>query len=169
MLLEGFRLWGKTTLLYIYVSVLLALWSTVFAMPASYTAAALYMAGTISEDTMLLLMTGYMSLVMFIFSYRYRMAWFVLLDGPEKSIRGIIAETKAINRTHRGQLFLLDVSFVPWCLLCCLTCGVLFIWKLPYITATYAHAYHHMLEDYGVRQQRLEEILAEQQERFRQM
>ena len=92
----------------------------------------------------------------------------VLLDGPEKSVRQIISEAKAINQTHRWQLFVLDLSFLPWLLLCSLTCGVLLIWKLPYLAATYAHAYRHMLDDYAIRQRRMEELLAEQQERFRQ-
>ena len=72
----------------------------------------------------------------------------------------------AINTPRRGELVLMDLSFVPWALLCTLTCGVLLIWKLPYMVCTYAHAYRYMLEDYGVRQQRMEQLLAEQRERF---
>ncbi|MBQ9270164.1 MAG: DUF975 family protein [Oscillospiraceae bacterium] len=168
VLLDGFRIWQKPVLLYLYISVLQALWSIVFSMPASYVLTALFLSDAISESVMLTLLMGYVSLVMFIVSYRYRMAWFVLLDGPEKSIRQIIGEAKAINQTHRWQLFVLDLSFLPWLLLCGLTCGVLLIWKLPYIAATYAHVYRHMLDDYAIRQQRMEELLAEQQERFRQ-
>lgn len=168
ILLEGFRVWGRAVLLYLYISVILGLWAAILSMPPSYVLAGLYMSGSVSEDMMFLLMSGYMALVMLILSYRYRMAYFILLDSPEKSIRQIITEAKAITQTHRWQLFLLDLSFVPWLLLCVLTCGVLLIWKLPYLAATYAHAYRHMLDDYAIRQRRMEELLAEQQERFRQ-
>ena len=168
VLLEGFRLWGRVVLLHLYTALLRSLWAIIFSMPVSYVLSALFLAGTISEDLMFPIMMVYAGLVMFIVSYRYRMAWRVMLDAPEKPIRQVVNEAKAINMTHRGQLFLMDLSFVPWGLLCVLTCGVLLIWKLPYVVCTYSHAYRYMLEDYGIRQQRMEQLLAEQQERFRQ-
>jgi uncharacterized membrane protein len=166
VLLEGSHIWGKTILLYLMTSVLLSLWASVFAMPFSYALMMLYMAETISYDTYLALLMGYMAVVMFIVSYRYRMAWFVLLDQPDLSARQILNQAKAINKVHRWQLFLLDLSFLPWLLLCIVTCGILLIWKLPYITATYAHAYNYMLEDYAQRQKRMEQILEEQKRRL---
>ena len=168
VLLDGFRIWGRVILLHVYTSLLKAVWAMVFSLPVSYVLTALFMAETIPESMMFTLLMGYVSLVMLIVSYRYRMAWRVMLDAPEKTIRQIVSEAKAINTTHRGQLFLMDLSFVPWALLCAVTCGVLLIWKLPYIVCTYAHGYRYMLEDYGIRQQRLEQLLAEQRERFRQ-
>ncbi len=168
VLLEGFRLWGRVVLLHLYTALLRSLWAIIFSMPVSYVLSALFLAGTISEDLMFPIMMVYAGLVMFIVAYRYRMAWRVMLDAPEKPIRQVVNEAKAINMTHRGQLFLMDLSFVPWGLLCILTCGVLLIWKLPYVVCTYSHAYRYMLEDYGIRQQRMEQLLAEQQERFRQ-
>ncbi len=168
VLLEGSRLWGRVVLLHLYTALLRSLWAIIFSMPVSYVLSALFLAGTISEDLMFPIMMVYAGLVMFIVSYRYRMAWRVMLDAPEKPIRQVVNEAKAINMTHRGQLFLMDLSFVPWGLLCVLTCGVLLIWKLPYVVCTYSHAYRYMLEDYGIRQQRMEQLLAEQQERFRQ-
>ena len=95
-------------------------------------------------------------------TYRYRMAQYVLLDNPQLSIRQVLARTKAINKVHRWELFLLDLSFVPWYLLCLLTLGILFIWKLPYLSATYAHAYNYMVEDFTQRQARLQAILDQQ-------
>jgi uncharacterized membrane protein len=44
------------------------------------------------------------------------------------------------------QLFLLDLSFLPWLVLCACTGGILLIWKLPYIVTTYAHAYATLQE-----------------------
>lgn len=164
VLLSGFSLWGKGILLYLLVSVLLALWSSLFAMPVSYLLVMLLAAGTIGEDLVYGLLLAYIALIMFIVSYRYRMAWFVLLDDPELSARQVLHQAKAINKVHRWRLFLLDLSFLPWLLLCAVTCGILLIWKLPYITATYAHAYNWMLEDYARRQKRLEELIAQQRQ-----
>lgn len=162
VLLSGIFFWGKAILLYLLTSVLLSLWSSLFAMPVSYLLAMLYAAGTIGEEQVYGLLMAFIALVMCIVSYRYRMAWFVFLDNPELSTRQILRQAQAINKVHRWQLFLLDLSFVPWILLCIVTCGILLIWKLPYITATYAHAYNWMLEDYARRQKRLEELLAQQ-------
>ncbi len=169
VLWSGFSLWTKAILLYLYTSVLLSLWASVFSIPVTYVLAALYAAGTIGEELLYGLMFLYMGIVMFVVSYRYRMAWYVLLDNPELSVRQIISRAKAINQVHRWQLFLLDLSFLPWMLLCVLTCGILLVWKLPYITATYAHAYNWMLEDYARRQKRLEELLEQQRLRQRPM
>ena len=162
ILLEGFTLWGKTLLLYIAVSLLMSLWATAFSIPVSYVLAALDMSGVISDAMMIYLLLGYMSVIMLVVSYRYRMAQYVLLDNPQLSIRQVLARTKAINKVHRWELFLLDLSFVPWYLLCLLTLGILFIWKLPYLSATYAHAYNYMVEDFTQRQARLQAILDQQ-------
>ena len=166
VLLDGLQMWGKTILLHLMISVLLSLWSSLFAMPVSYVLAVFYAAEEISFNLYLTILMIYLSVVMVILSYRYRMAWFVLLDYPELSIRQVILQTKAMNKVHRFKLFLLDLSFLPWLLLCALTCGILLIWKLPYITATYAHAYNYMLEDFSIRQKRLEELLEQQRNRL---
>lgn len=168
VLTEGFQIWGKCVLLYLMISLLLSLWSSIFSMPISYLLSALFLAGSIGEDAMFWGLLGYMALVMLIVSYRYRTAWFVLMDHPELSVRQVLNQAKAINRIHRWKLFLLDLSFLPWLLLGVLTLGILFIWKLPYITATYAHAYNFMLEDYAKRQQHLQELLEAQRSRMEQ-
>lgn len=168
VLMDGFRLWGRAVLLYLMTSVMLSLWASVFSLPVSYLFSALYMSGTIDEAAVFQLLLGYTALIMFIFSYRYRMAWFILLDQPELPTRQVLYQAKSINRVHRGRLFLMDLSFLPWLLLSVLTCGILLIWKLPYITATYAHAYNYMLKDYAVRQKRLQELLEQQRTRLEQ-
>jgi uncharacterized membrane protein len=166
VLLAGGAIWGKTILLYLMTSVLLSLWASAFSIPVSYILAMLYMGEAIGYETYVALLMGYMAVVMFVVSYRYRMAWFVLMDQPELSARQALNQAKALNKAHRWQLFRLDLSFLPWLLLCAATCGILLIWKLPYITATYAHAYNFMLEDYAQRQRRMEEILEEQKRRL---
>lgn len=162
VLLDGFSIWGKVLLLYVVTSLLMSLWATAFSIPVSYALVALNMAGMLSDRGMLYLLLGYMGAVMLVVSYRYRMSDYVLLDDPGLSVRQVLLRTKAINGTHRWELFLLDVSFIPWILLCLLTLGILAVWKLPYITATYAHCYNYMVEDFNQRQARLQELLNQQ-------
>ena len=171
-LLDGFRLWSRTILLYLYTSVLLSLWATLLSMPVSYLLSALYLTGAVNEEQLMMLLLICVSLVMFLMSYRYRMAWFLFLDDPAQPIAQVITRAKLLTKTHRFQLFLLDLSFLPWFLLCLLTCGVLLIWKMPYFAATYAHAYQRLLEDADRRQKHMEEVLEQQrqwleQNRFR--
>ena len=165
-LLDGFRIWGRGLMLYVYISLLLALWGSLLSIPASYVLVALYQAGVLNEMGMANVMMVIVAVVMAIWSYRYRMAYFLLLEDPEKPVRQILNEAKAINQTHRWHLFLLDMSFVPWLLLCVLTCGILLIWKLPYIITTYAHTYRFLQEDYREKQIRLEAMLEEQRRRW---
>ena len=87
----------------------------------------------------------------FIVSYRYRMSIYLLMEHPELSAFQAIRVSVKITRGHRLQLFLLDLSFLPWYLLCILTCGILFIWKLPWIRATEVAACHSLIADYELR------------------
>lgn len=78
-------------------------------------------------------------------AYRYRMAPFVLMDNPQLTAREALNISKRITQGHKMDLFLLDLSFIGWHLLCAMTLGILYIWKLPYIETTYAHAYNWMV------------------------
>ena len=40
------------------------------------------------------------------------------------------------DRRYKGDLFLLDLTFIGWNLLCSLTLGILSIWIAPYIIQT---------------------------------
>ena len=168
-LLAGFRLWSRATLLYVYVSVLVGLLASLVSMPLSYLLSALWMSELISEQTLFYLLMGYTLLAMLVISYRYRMVYFLLLDEPEMPVRRLAAKAVQLGRTRRVSLFLLDVSFLPWILLCLATCGILFLWKLPYITATYAHAYGFLSGDLRQRQRRMEELLEDQRRRMEEM
>ncbi len=146
-LLRGVQLWSRVILLELFISLLTALWSCLGMIPVSYLL--LLVAEGMSEEMLETALLGAVFLVMAVVSYRYRMAWFVLLDHPELSIRQIVTETRTINRGHRLWLFVTDLSFLPWMLLSVVTCGILLLWKLPYMVRTYAHAYQAMAADYG--------------------
>ena len=87
--------------------------------------------------------------------YRYRMAYFLLMEYPKLTARQALKLSVTITKGHRWKLFVLDLSFVPWVLLCSLTLGILLIWKQPYMQATYARAYRFMMDDYGKRREDL--------------
>lgn len=68
--------------------------------------------------------------------YRYRFALYNLCENPEISASEALRMSKAQTRGYKWQLFVLDLSFLGWSLLCALTLGILTIWILPYIQQT---------------------------------
>jgi len=75
-------------------------------------------------------------------SYRYRLAYYIMLDDPDKGALQCIRESKALMDGHKMELFMLDLSFIGWQLLISITFGLVGIWKLAYIEATYAQFYN---------------------------
>ena len=45
---------------------------------------------------------------------------------------------------HKGELFVLGLSFIPWILLGCITLGIAFFWVGPYMCLTYANFYEEL-------------------------
>ncbi len=75
-------------------------------------------------------------------AYSYRQAYYILFDHPDYGILDCIRESKRMMRGNKGELFVLDLSFIGWHIVCALTLGILYIWKLPYIEVTYAGFYN---------------------------
>ena len=94
-------------------------------------------------------------------SYRYWGATFILLDHPDDTVRECIRAATEMTRGHRMELFLLDLSLLPWNLLCILTAGILYIWKMPYIAAVYAGAYEELDRQYQQKKELARELRQE--------
>lgn len=78
-------------------------------------------------------------------SYAYSMAPYVLADNPTFTAREALRESKRITQGHKGQLFVLELSFFGWMLLACIPIVgtiVLLVYVIPYMSATYANAYN---------------------------
>ena len=83
-IMDGFLFFGKIILLSVTTSILIFLWS------------------------MLLFFPGIVA------SYRYRQAYYILLDAPEKGVLQCIRESKHLMAGNKLDLFLLDLSFIGW-------------------------------------------------------
>lgn len=77
-------------------------------------------------------------------AYKYAMAPFILLESPGMSANEAIAASKEMMYGHKGELFLLDLSFIGWNLLSALTLGIGSLWVNPYINAAYAAFYREL-------------------------
>ena len=103
---DGFLFVGKIILLSIVQYIFIFLWSLLFIIPG------------------------------IIAGYRYRFALYNLCENPEMGVMEAINMSKAQTRGHKWELFVLDLSWIGWNILCALTLGILSIWIAPYIQQT---------------------------------
>ncbi len=105
-LFDGFTFVGKIIILQIMVFIFTFLWSLLLFFPGIIAA------------------------------YRYRFALYNLCENPQLSPSEALNMSKAQTRGYKWQLFVLDLSFLGWNILCALTLGILSIWIMPYIQQT---------------------------------
>lgn len=74
-------------------------------------------------------------------SYRYALAPYLMAQNPGLGVMEAISQSKQMMTGHKGRLFLLELSFIGWVLLCFLTAGIGFLWLFPYINASEAAFY----------------------------
>ncbi len=76
----------------------------------------------------------------------YSMTFFIQNDHPEMSGTQAITASRKMMNGHKLELFVLELSFIGWILLSCLTFGILLIVYVgPYMEATMA-AYYEKLK-----------------------
>lgn len=113
-LFKGFHYFGKALWLSILIFVFIFLWALL-----------LYIPGIIK-------------------SYSYSMAYNILAEHPEMTAREALRESKAIMHGHKGELFVLYLSFIPWILLCVVTLGIGMIYVVPYVETTITNFYQQI-------------------------
>lgn len=64
--------------------------------------------------------------------YAICMSMYILVRETDKTAVGAIKKSWAMTKGHKGRLFVFDLSFIGWGILCCLTFGILLIWVAPY-------------------------------------
>ena len=77
----------------------------------------------------------------------YSMTPFIMADHPEMSASEAIKASKELMDGHKGDLFILGLTFIGWELLNVLTLGIGSLWLNPYINASYAAFYRQILNE----------------------
>lgn len=72
---------------------------------------------------------------------RYSQAFFILAENPDKSIRECVNESKELMSGRLWEYFVLQLSFILWILLTCVTCGLAGLYVQPYKQITNAGYY----------------------------
>ena len=107
------KLCGNGILLYLLISIFTFLWSLLLVIPG------------------------------IIKSLSYSMAPYILLENEYyMTPMDAIKESQRIMDGHKMELFLLELSFIGWCLLGILTFGLIMFYVEPYINMTFVNFYN---------------------------
>ena len=68
--------------------------------------------------------------------YRFYMAKYIMAENPDVGVMEAIRQSKQMMKGYKGKLFVLELSFIGWALLCGLTLGIGLLWLQPYIRTT---------------------------------
>ena len=82
-------------------------------------------------------------------SYSYSMTNFILKDYPELSYNRAIEKSMDMMEGRKMKLFLMDLSFIGWAILCLLTLGIGFLFLVPYVQSSHAAFYEDMRKELG--------------------
>ena len=79
----------------------------------------------------------------------YSQVYYILCDHPEYTGREAIDASQEMMRGHKGELFVLQLSFIGWFLLSSLTFGLLLFYVVPYYQSTMTEYYRYLKESQG--------------------
>ncbi len=75
---------------------------------------------------------------------------YILDENPELGASEAIHRSRMMMKNHKFDLFWLYLSFIGWFLLCCITCGIGFLWLTPYFNTAKASFYEEVKADYAL-------------------
>ena len=111
---KGLEAWWKAIRARIWYTLWVCLWSFVFIIPGIVKAIA------------------------------YSQMFFILADHPKVGVTKAMKISKIMTDGYKADLFILNLSFIGWNLLCLLTCGIGYLWLIPYYSLTMANAYRDL-------------------------
>ena len=82
-------------------------------------------------------------------SYSYAMTSFILKDEPEMKNNAAIEKSMAMMEGNKMKLFMLDLSFIGWAILCIFTFGIGFLFLQPYVAISRAAFYEDLKAQQG--------------------
>lgn len=81
-------------------------------------------------------------------SMSYALTSYILHDHPELQYNAAIERSMSMMEGNKMRLFLLYLSFLGWGILALFTCGIGYLWLIPYIQASNAAFYEDVRADY---------------------
>ena len=115
--LEGLNNWARATLAILWTFLWLFLWSLLLIIPG------------------------------IVKSLAYSQIYYIIAEYKEVSVTKALKISMTITKGHKGDIFVMYLTFIGWDLLCFITFGLALLWIQPYKTMTYTNAYHAMLKE----------------------
>lgn len=85
-----------------------------------------------------------------IMSYAYSACYYIKQACPEMDALDCLNKSKEIMKGHKWELFVLELSFIGWGILCIFTFGIGYFWLAPYINVTKANYFVDLLRKEGI-------------------
>lgn len=96
------------------------------------------------------------SIIITILSLAYSQMYFIAYDNPDMSCKDIVKKSAELMKGHKGQLFILELSFFGWIFLSVLSMGIGFIWLYPYMMFATMHFYDEISNVEKAEQEKVE-------------
>lgn len=109
--LAGFNNFIESIIAFLLILVYTALWSLLFVIPGIVAALS------------------------------YSQTFFIMADDKKIKAVDAMKKSREMMNGYKGKLFRLGFRFTGWFLLSVLTCGIGFLWLMPYIQVTFANFY----------------------------
>lgn len=77
-------------------------------------------------------------------SIAYSQMYFLMVEDPKMDAATAQKKSMEIMEGHKGEYFVLQLSFIPWYLLVCITLGIASIYVTPYIATANAEFYNKL-------------------------
>lgn len=141
----GFKLFpNKAVLIQLYLSI----WIYVSMLPMTLMS---YMVTRNPKNSLYMLFYS-LSMILYgvvtvILSLVYSQAFFLLHDFPNYSAKELLSMSRQLMKGSKGRLFYLSVSFFPLLLLGLLSCGIAYLWLVPYMNATAAEFFLDLIQN----------------------
>ena len=81
--------------------------------------------------------------------YSYAMTPYILKEEPEMKNNAAIEKSMVMMDGNKMKLFMLDLSFIGWAILCLFTFGIGFFFLQPYMQASHAAFYEDLKAQQG--------------------
>ncbi len=82
-------------------------------------------------------------------AYRYSMVPYLMADHPGMTVAQAFDRSKAMMKGHKGELFLLHLSFIGWLLLSAITLGIGGLVVAPYMQFAEGAFYRNLAADHA--------------------
>jgi len=114
MAFKGFSIFSESVATYLWMALWLLLWMLVFYIPV------------------------------FIKAFSYSQCLFIIADNPRIGARQAIKISMRMTKGYKWKIFVMNLSFIGWALLCIFTLGIGYLWLEPYMQVTYTNMYYKL-------------------------